>query len=110
MTTLSAAQLLEQNQSLMAMLHLHEATITQQQAQLIERDAKLVLRTGEVLHLTTWIEKLKLQIAVLKNGKFGRSSEKLDQEITQLELIVDELEAEQGAHAQMGVPVAAADE
>ena len=47
----------------------------------------------EALYLRTWIEKLKLQIAKLKRLKFGRSSEKLDGQIEQLELIVEELEA-----------------
>ena len=47
----------------------------------------------EALYLRTWIEKLKLQIAKLKRMKFGRSSEKLNGQIEQLELIVEELEA-----------------
>lgn len=47
----------------------------------------------EALHLRTWIEKLKLQIAKLKRLQFGRSSEKLGGQIEQLELIVEELEA-----------------
>jgi len=47
----------------------------------------------EALYLRTWIEKLKLQIAKLKRLKFGRSSEKLEGQIAQLELIVEELEA-----------------
>lgn len=62
--------------------------------------ATLNQRDGQVLYLSTWIEKLKLQIAILKRMKFGRSSEQLDTQIMQLELIVDELEADQGEHAQ----------
>jgi len=39
------------------------------------------------------IEKLKVQIARLRKQRFGRSSEKLDHEIEQLELIMEDLEA-----------------
>lgn len=91
--SIDTAQLIAENQTLKAML-------LKKQQLLDEQDAKLVLRTGEVLHLTTWIEKLKLQIAILKRMKFGRSSEQLDTQIAQLELIVDELEADQGEHTQ----------
>lgn len=46
------------------------------------------LRSREVL-----IEQLKLQLARLKRMKFGRSSEQLDAQIAQLELSLEELEA-----------------
>ena len=39
------------------------------------------------------IEKLKLQIARMKRARFGASSEKLDTQIVQLELIVEDLES-----------------
>jgi len=39
------------------------------------------------------VEKLKLQIARLKRVQFGRSSERLDERVAQLELIVEELES-----------------
>jgi transposase len=71
-----------------------------QSATIVELQTKVNERDSEVLHLSTWVEKLKIQIAVLKRLRFGRSSEKLDQEIIQLELIVDELEAQQGEHQQ----------
>lgn len=38
------------------------------------------------------IEKLKAQLAVLKRARFGRSSEKLDHQIEQLELMLGDLE------------------
>lgn len=38
------------------------------------------------------IEKLKAQLAVLKRARFGRSSEKLDRDIEQLELMIGNLE------------------
>jgi len=38
------------------------------------------------------IEKLKAQLAVLKRARFGRSSEKLDRDIEQLELMIGDME------------------
>lgn len=45
-----------------------------------------------LVHRDTQIEKLKLQLAKLRRMQFGRSSEKLDQQIEQLELLIEELE------------------
>lgn len=42
------------------------------------------------------IEKLKAQIARLRRMQFGRSSEKLDATIAQLELLLDDIEEERG--------------
>jgi transposase len=56
------------------------------QAMLAEREAMLVER--DLL-----IEKLKLQIARMKRVQFGQSSERLDAQILQLELIVEDLES-----------------
>lgn len=41
---------------------------------------------------TLHIEKLKAQLAALRRSRFGRSSEKLDREIRQLELLIEEIE------------------
>src|SRR5579884_2773658 len=41
--------------------------------------------------LTLEIERLKAQIAKLKRMQFGRSSEKLDRAVEQLELLLDDL-------------------
>jgi hypothetical protein len=38
-----------------------------------------------------------MQLAVLRRARFGRSSEKLDHAIEQLELLIGELEADTGA-------------
>jgi len=62
---------------------------------LSERDAQLAAAEQQTLHLRVWVEKLELQIARLKRVQFGRSSERLAQQIEQLELIVEELEASQ---------------
>jgi transposase len=55
-----------------------QAMLAQREAMLIERDLL--------------IEKLKLQIARMKRVQFGTSSEQLDGQILQLELIVEDLE------------------
>src|SRR5579863_565119 len=52
---------------------------------LAERDAALASATIEIEHL-------KLQLKALKRSQFGRSSEKLDAEIDQLELRLEDLE------------------
>ncbi len=52
-----------------------------------------------VLERDLLIEKLKLQIARMKRARFGASSERLDTQIVQLELIVEDLESTLSAHA-----------
>lgn len=66
--------------------------ILDQQAQLADRDSE--------------IEHLKLLIAKLRRQQFGRSSEKLDREINQLELRLEELQAAQGRAAAIVQPSA----
>jgi transposase len=67
----------------------------------IEREVQLEAERHNTLHLRTWIEKLKLEIARLKRMQFGRSSERLSERIEQLELIVEDLETSQ---AQVSSP------
>jgi transposase len=50
------------------------------------------------------IEQLKLQLAKLKRMKFGRSSEQLDAQIAQLELSLEELEANAAAATSAAEP------
>ena len=47
------------------------------------------------------IEKLKIELAQLKRLRFGRSSEKLDERIAQLELVLEELEASEAQLAPL---------
>lgn len=47
---------------------------------------------NELYSKTLHIEKLKAQLAVLKRARYGRSSEKLDREIEQMELTLGDLE------------------
>lgn len=76
-----------------------EARIQALEAQLVERDsaleaARIALAEERAQNVsnTLLIEKLKAQLARLKRLAFGKSSEKLDQEIAQLELTLEELE------------------
>nr|CCD31983.1 Transposase and inactivated derivative [Methylocystis sp. SC2]CCD32008.1 Transposase and inactivated derivative [Methylocystis sp. SC2] len=58
---------------------------------------------AEVHAKTLLIEKLKMQLAILRRARFGRSSEKLNRDIEQLELLIGDIEegdAEQQARAE----------
>jgi transposase len=46
---------------------------------------------AEVHSKTLLIEKLRMQLSILRRARFGRSSEKLDREIEQLELLLGEV-------------------
>ncbi len=58
---------------------------------------------GDVKSKGLLIEQLKAQIAKLKRMQFGKSSEKIDQQIAQLELQLDELHEDEG-HAAATSP------
>lgn len=60
-----------------------------------EMRREIAARDAEIYAKTLHIEKLKAQLAVLRRARFGRSSEKLDAEIEQLELLVGDLEESQ---------------
>ncbi|ABE29810.1 transposase IS66 family protein [Paraburkholderia xenovorans LB400] len=73
-------------------------------AMLLERDARIghledLVESHEAVVATgkAEIEHLKLLIAKLRRMAFGRSSEKLDRQIEQLELKLEDLEADEGA-------------
>ncbi|GCB06436.1 hypothetical protein PSUB009319_40670 [Ralstonia sp. SET104] len=77
---------------------------------LLERDARIghlqdVVESHKAANATAKaeIEHLKLLIAKLRRMQFGRSSEKLDHQIEQLELRLEELDADEGA-APIEVP------
>src|ERR1017187_8026967 len=60
--------------------------------ELQSRDAKLQDRDAEIYAQTLHIEKLKIQLALLRRDRFGQSSEKMEHEIDQLELLISDLE------------------
>jgi transposase len=57
-----------------------------------ELRAFAALLQAEVYAKTLHIEKLKAQLAALRRARFGRSSERLDRDIEQLELLLGDLE------------------
>jgi len=72
-------------------------------ALLIEARADLALAQAALQNQSLEIQNLRLLLAKLKRMQFGRSSEKLNNQIAQLELQLEELETEQSSV----VPVAA---
>jgi transposase len=73
-------------EALKALIRAQHAEILRQNQALLSKDEQLLSRDAEIEHL-------KLLIAKLRREQFGRSSEKLDRHIAQLELRLGELEA-----------------
>ena len=67
--------------------------------QLRDRSAERDLAYEALKFKTLEVEKLKLQVSLLRRQRFGRSSEKLAQAAAQLELAIEEIEASQAALA-----------
>ena len=66
-------------------------------AQLAEREAELAVARAELTGARLRIEQYKAQLAQLRRMQFGRSSERLDTQIAQLELILEDLEESDAA-------------
>jgi transposase len=62
------------------------------QTELARKELEIAANAAEIHAKTLHIEKLKMQLAALRRARFGRSSEQLDHEIEQLELLIGELE------------------
>jgi transposase len=72
-----------------------------------EMRREITARDAEIYAKTLHIEKLKAQLAILRRARFGRSSEKLNTDIEQLELLIGDLEesqAENEARADQEAP------
>src|SRR6202166_4972796 len=85
-----------------ALPDLHQLDPTALKALILSQHEQLLSRDHEIEHL-------KLLIAKLRRMQFGRKSEKLDRQIEQLELRLDELQATQAentAASQTAVRVA----
>ena len=63
-------------------------------ARIAALEAALAAARADISARDILIDTLRVQIARLKRMKFGKSSEKLDLQIAQLELALEELEAE----------------
>jgi transposase len=71
--------------------------ITELRALLAEREAELAQARAELTGARLRIEQYKAQLAQLRRMQFGRSSEKLDTQIAQLELMLEDLEEGEAA-------------
>ena len=72
----------------------HGVSAGDKDARIAELEAALAAANAEISARDLLIETLRVQIARLKRMQFGVSSEKLSTEIAQLELALEELEAE----------------
>jgi len=66
-------------------------------ALLAEREAELASARAELTGAKLRIEQIEAQLAKLRRMRFGRSSEKLDAQIQQLELMLEDLEEGEAA-------------
>jgi transposase len=71
--------------------------IAQLRALLADREAELASTRAELTGAKLLIERYKAQLAKLRRMQFGRSSEKLDTQIHQLELMLEDLEEGEAA-------------
>ncbi len=71
------------------LLRVENATL---RAMVAERDARLAAVNDELKTARLEIEQMKLRLATLLRQRYGQSSEKLDREIAQLEMRLEELE------------------
>ena len=71
------------------------------------QSALIAVRDIEAKRIRLEVEKLRLELARLRRMKFGRSSEKLTQQIGQLELLLEELEASEAQLPPVPVELAA---
>jgi len=90
---LSATDLPDDIDALKALVLAHAASAHANAQQVVELQDQLSSRVIEIEHL-------KLTIAKLRRMQFGRKSEKLDRQIEQLELRLEDLQADEGAAAQ----------
>jgi len=69
-------------------------------ALIVTQHGQLLSQHEQLLSNKTEIESLQLLIAKLRRMQFGRKSEKLDRQIAQLELKLEELQAQQAEHGR----------
>jgi transposase len=80
-------------EALKALIIAQHEQILSKDEQLLSKDEQLLRKEERLSSLEEEIERLKLLIAKLRRMQFGRKSEKLDWQIEQLELKLDELVA-----------------
>jgi transposase len=76
-----------------------QAQLQAQQTQLDAAHVRLTAASQTEQLLLTTIKTLQMQIAVLRRAQYGRSSEKLDEQVAQLELQLEDAQEALGAIA-----------
>jgi transposase len=76
-------------------------------ALIVEQHKQILIHHEQLLSRDTEIEHLKLLLAKLRRAQFGRSSEKVNRQIEQLELRLGELEQSRAIEAETRKPIAA---
>ena len=84
-------------ETLKAMLLSQEAALRERDVQMLKLQETVDSQQAALASRAAEVEHLKLLIAKLRRMQFGRKSEKLDGQIEQLELRLEELEADEGA-------------
>lgn len=85
------AELLER----LAQIQSQQTTLAQQQTTLVEQQTEIRSLNEQIEERDARLERMKLELERLKRIQFGRSSEKIDARIAQLELAIGSLEAEE---------------
>src|SRR5207249_5631458 len=88
------------HEALKALIIAQHAQILSKDEQLLSKDEQLLRKEAQLASRDEEIERLKLLIAKLRRMQFGRKSEKLDRQIAQLELKLEELQAQQAEHGR----------
>lgn len=84
-------------ETLKAMLIEQAAALREREAQVVKLQERVDSQEAALASRAAEIEHLKLLIAKLRRMQFGRKSEKLDRQIEQLELRLEDLQADEGA-------------
>jgi transposase len=87
-----AADLPDDPDALKALLRRQSEALTALQTEVSELRAERAAHKAE-------LERLRVQLAKLRRQRFGQSSEKLDAKITQLDLLLEDLDETEGAEA-----------
>ena len=91
--TLPDLNLLDQDELKAILLTTHEELVAIQEKVLV-KNQQLLIQEGELLSRAHEIEHLKLLIAKLRRMQFGRKSEKVERQIEQLELKLEDLQVQ----------------
>jgi transposase len=97
---LSPADLPNDIDALKALLLASERSVRERDAAIAAHDDVVLGLRAQLNTRAAEIEQLKLLIAKLRRMQFGRKSEKLDHQIEQLELQLEDLEADEGEAAR----------